>query len=40
MSALRPPSDGKRGVATLDFDVTNQRGETVQAGVNRLLVYR
>jgi 3-hydroxybutyryl-CoA dehydratase len=39
VTGLRPTSDGKRGVATLDFDVTNQRGETVQRGVNRLMLY-
>ena len=40
VTALRPTSDGRRGIATLDFDVTNQHGKTVQAGVNRLLLYR
>ncbi len=29
-----------RGILKLDFDVTNQDGETVQRGVNRLMVYR
>ena len=37
--SLRPTSDGKRGIATLGFDVTNQRGETVQSGENRLMIY-
>ena len=37
--ALRATSDGKRGIATLDFDVRNQRDETVQRGVNRLMIY-
>lgn len=36
---LRPTSDGKRGIATLEFKVTNQRGETVQTGENRLMIY-
>jgi hypothetical protein len=31
-------SDQKRGVATLDFDVTNQSGAMVQRGQNRLLM--
>ena len=35
---LRVTSDQKRGVATLDFDVTNQSGATVQRGQNRLLM--
>lgn len=39
ISALRATSDGERGIATLDFDVRNQRGETVQRGVNRLMIY-
>lgn len=39
VAALRATSDGKRGIATLDFDVRNQRGETVQRGTNRLMVY-
>ncbi len=39
VEALRATSDGKRGVATLRFDVTNQRGETVQQGTNALMVY-
>lgn len=36
---LRATSDGKRGIVTLEFDVTNQRGETVQKGENRLMIY-
>lgn len=39
VKALRSTSDGKRGIATLDFGVRNQRNETVQCGVNRLMVY-
>lgn len=40
VTGLRPTSDGRRGIASLAFDVRNQRGETVQRGVNRLMVYR
>ncbi len=29
-----------RGILTLDFDVTNQQGETVQRGTNQLMAYR
>jgi len=36
---MRETSKPGRGIATLDFDVTNQRGETVQQGVNRLMIY-
>ncbi len=36
---LRKTSDGKRGIVTLDFNVRNQRNETVQHGINRLMVY-
>ena len=39
VEALRPTSDGKRGIATLTFAVTNQRGETVQQGQNKLMIY-
>ena len=39
VTALRPTSDGKRGIMTLTFEVTNQRGETVQTGENRLMIY-
>ena len=39
VTALRPTSDGKRGITTLTFEVTNQRGETVQTGENRLMIY-
>ncbi|GKY90006.1 MaoC family dehydratase [Sinisalibacter aestuarii] len=39
--ALTPSSSKPdRGVATLDFEVTNQRGEIVQTGVNRLMICR
>lgn len=29
-----------RGILTLEFEVTNQTGETVQLGTNRLMAYR
>ncbi|NQV82108.1 MAG: MaoC family dehydratase N-terminal domain-containing protein [Alphaproteobacteria bacterium] len=35
----RATSDGARGILTLNFDVTNQTGKTVQFGTNRLMVY-
>lgn len=35
---LRPTSDGRRGIATLGLEVTNQRGDCVQRGVNRLMI--
>ena len=37
---MRPTRKPDRGILTLEFNVTNQRGETVQEGVNKLLVYR
>ncbi|WP_417725460.1 MaoC family dehydratase [Salipiger sp.] len=37
---LRETSNPERGIVTLAFDVTNQRGDTVQRGINRLMVYR
>jgi len=40
VTALRPVSDGERGVATLAFDVTDNTGETVQRGTNKLMMYR
>ena len=39
IKALRETAKGNRGIATLEFDVSNQRGETVQTGVNRLMIY-
>lgn len=36
---LRTTSDGARGIVTLNFDVTNQSGVSVQRGTNRLMVY-
>lgn len=40
VTALRETSKPDRGIATLDFDVTNQHGKPVQTGVNRLMLYR
>jgi acyl dehydratase len=37
--ATRPLRRAGQGVVELDVAVRNQRGETVQAGTNRLLVY-
>ena len=37
---MRPTSKPDRGILTLKFDVTNQHGETVQQGINKLMVYR
>lgn len=39
IAAIRPVSAGDRAVVTLEFDVTNQSGGTVQRGTNRLMVY-
>ncbi|SNT20794.1 MaoC family dehydratase [Antarctobacter heliothermus] len=39
VTELRTTSAGTRGIITLGFEVTNQRGETVQRGVNRLMIY-
>ncbi|UVK43896.1 MaoC family dehydratase N-terminal domain-containing protein [Mesorhizobium sp. AR07] len=36
----RETRNARRGILTLDFVVTNQRGETVQSGENKLMVYR
>lgn len=36
---LRRLSDDQRGIVTLEFNVRNQRNETVQQGINRLMVY-
>lgn len=35
---LRRTPNPQRGIVTLDIIVTNQRGETVQKGVNRIMV--
>lgn len=35
----RPTSNPARAILTLDFDVTNQHGTTVQAGTNKLMVH-
>ena len=40
VSEMRETRKQDRGILTLEFDVTNQHGETVQFGVNRLMVYR
>jgi len=40
VKALRTTRRDARGIATLFFDVTNQRGETVQDGETLLLVGR
>ena len=40
VSEMRETRKQGRGILTLEFDVTNQHGETVQFGVNRLMVYR
>jgi len=39
IEAMRRTSRPERGILTLRFDVQNQRGETVQTGENRLMVY-
>ncbi|RYG90267.1 (R)-hydratase [Loktanella sp. IMCC34160] len=39
VTGLRQTSRQDRGIATLDFDVTNQDGVTVQRGQNRLMIY-
>jgi acyl dehydratase len=36
----RPTAKPDRGILTLEFDVTNQAGETVQRGTNQLMAYR
>lgn len=36
----RETRNAARGILTLRFLVTNQRGETVQSGENKLMVYR
>ncbi|MDJ0629423.1 MAG: MaoC family dehydratase [Rhodobacter sp.] len=40
VEAKRTVTKPDRGILTLAFDVTNQRGETVQSGTNLLLAYR
>lgn len=40
VAALRETSKPHRGIATLEFTVTNQSGEPVQKGENRLMIYR
>lgn len=36
----RPTRHAGRGILTLNFTVTSQRGEVVQAGTNQLMVHR
>ncbi len=36
----RPTRNPERGILTLAFDVSNQNGEVVQRGTNRLMSYR
>lgn len=38
VAALRPTSDGVRGVVTLEIDVRNQEGVTVHRGTNLLML--
>lgn len=40
VKAKRATRNSARGILTLEFAVLNQRGETVQRGENRLMVYR
>ena len=40
VSEMRETRKQGRGILTLEFDVTNQHGETVQFGMNRLMAYR
>ena len=40
VSDMRETRKPDRGILTLDFDVSNQHNETVQNGVNQLMVYR
>ena len=40
VQAKRATKRPDRGILTLAFDVTNQRGETVQQGTNELMVLR
>lgn len=39
VAGLRQTSNPARGIATLEFEVTNQRGDTVQRGTNRLMIH-
>lgn len=39
VAGIKPTSAGDRAVLTLEFDVRNQRDETVQRGRNKLMVY-
>jgi acyl dehydratase len=40
VDALRPTKNPGRGIVTLGFTVTNQHGETVQAGQNKMMMLR
>ena len=37
---IRPTSDGKRGIATIEVIAGNQHDEVVQKGVNTLMLHR
>ncbi len=37
---IRETKSAERGILTLAFEVKNQRGETVQSGANKLMVYK
>jgi 3-hydroxybutyryl-CoA dehydratase len=37
---MRETKNPERGILTIAFSVTNQKGETVQDGENRLMVFR
>ncbi|MFC7736463.1 MaoC family dehydratase [Roseomonas sp. GCM10028921] len=40
VAELRETKRPERGIVTLDFDLRNQRGETVQRGQNDMMVHR
>ena len=40
VDAKRPTSHPARGILTVGFQVTNQRGDVVQKGRNQLMAYR
>ncbi|MFC0386113.1 MaoC family dehydratase [Muricoccus vinaceus] len=40
VTARRETRRPERGIVTLDFDMRNQRGETVQRGENDMMVHR
>ena len=39
IESIKPLSDGLRAVINLNFDVKNQNNETVQKGINKLMIY-